>query len=497
MSVKELTSLRKIPFTEDQIENISKAYEYAKEAHEGQQRKTGEDYFEHCTETAAILAEMGLGSVTVSSALLHDTYEDTEITLDDIEKEFGKEIRFIVEGVSKLGKVQLKGSDEEYYLENLRRMFLAMAADIRVILIKLADRLHNMRTLYALPREKQQRIAKETMEIFVPIANRFGIGELRGEMADLCFKYLDPENYRKVVKIEKEAYKEREKYVKTAIKELKKRLKEEKIELVDIHGRAKHYYSLHNKLLKHDMNIEKIFDLVAIRIIVPTVADCYETLGIVHKRYRPLVGRIKDFISLPKPNGYKSIHTTIFGPQGRILEVQIRTERMHDEAEFGIAAHWIYSEEKEGLSWKNFVFKGAQKQKVPAEELGWVAQLREWHGETGGSSDEFWRSLRIDFFKNHIFAFTPNGDVIELPEGATAIDFAYRIHSEVGDRTTGVKINEKMVSLDTVIHNGDVVDVVKSKDKKLPSRDWLRFVKTANARSKIKGALRKGGVDVA
>lgn len=492
MTLKELLSLRKIPYNAKQVERITRAYKFAKKAHAGQKRKSGEDYFEHCAETGAILVKMGLGSITVSAGLLHDVPEDTDVSLEAVEKEFGKEIAFIVEGVTKLGRVRLKGSMEEYYLDNLRKMFLAMASDIRVVLTKLADRLHNMRTLYALPENKQQRIAKETMEVFVPIANRFGIGEVKGELEDLAFKYLDPENYKKIVKLESKEFCNRVRYVKSAIKEIKKGLKKEGIEVLDIHGRAKHYYRLYAKLQRYDMDMSKIHDLVAIRVIVPTVATCYETLGIVHKKYHPLIGRIKDYISLPKPNGYKSLHTTVFGLEGKIFEIQIRTQRMHDEAEYGIAAHWIYSR---GSSWKDFLFK-KNGPAVPDEELKWVEQLKAWHAETGGRSDEFWRSLRFDFFKNHIFCFTPVGDVIELPEGATPVDFAYCIHTEIGDRTAGAKVNGKMVSLDHVVHNGDMIDVITSKEKKLPSRDWLKFVKTAQARSKIKNTLKKGGIQI-
>lgn len=489
MTFKELVSKRKVPYDKEQLGRIARAFEFSKKAHEGQKRKSGEDYFVHCTETAATLVKMGLGSITVAAALLHDTYEDTEVTLEDIKKEFGDEIAFIVEGVTKLGRVQLKGSDEEYYLENLRKMFLAMASDIRVILIKLTDRLHNMRTLNFLPAEKQKRIAKETMEIYVPIANRLSIGEIKGELEDLSFKYLEPEKYEFVVKLEKTAFKERVKYVKSAIKALKNELSKENIKVLDIHGRAKHYYRLYEKLSKNDMEIDKIYDLVAIRIVVPSIASCYEALGIVHKKYKPMIGRIKDYISLPKPNGYKSLHTTVFGPDGKIIEVQIRTERMHDEAEFGIAAHWMYSQ---GKTWKDFVFR-RHSPRVPSHELEWVQQLKQWHSETGGQSDEFWRSIQFDFFKNHIFAFTPKGDVIDLPEGATPIDFAYLIHSEVGDRAMGAKVNRKMTSLDYTIHNGDLIEIMVSKEKKMPNRDWLNFVKTANARSKIKNSIRKKG----
>lgn len=497
LSLKELLGFRRIPFSREQIDKISRAYEFARKAHEGQKRKSGEEYFTHSVETAATILKMGLGSNTTAAALLHDVPEDTDVTLKQVEEKFGPEVAFIVDGVTKLGKIKLRGDKEEYYLDNLRKMFLAMAADIRVVLIKLADRLHNMKTLDSLPSDKQQRIANETMEIFAPIANRLGIGEIKGQLEDLAFKYLDRKNYDRVVELEKEAYEERKLYVERAIEELRKELNKEGIKVVDIHGRAKHYYSLYLKLKKHEDDIGKIFDIVAIRIVVPTVADCYETLGIVHNKYRPLIGRIKDYISLPKPNGYKSIHTTIFGPEGKLLEIQIRTERMHDEAEFGIAAHWIYTERK---SWKDFILRrnnpNSNRVIVPEKDLAWIKQLQNWQKETGGYSNEFWSSLKIDFFKNHIFAFTPKGDVIDLPEKATPVDFAYKIHTEIGNRTTGARVNGKMVALDHDIKNGDVVEIMISKESKSPSRDWLKFVKTSFAKSKIKHALRKGGIEV-
>jgi GTP diphosphokinase / guanosine-3',5'-bis(diphosphate) 3'-diphosphatase len=494
MSLKQLLSLKEQSFDEEQVELISKAYYFSKKAHTGQKRISGGDYFYHSVATAATLVKMGLGSLTTSAALLHDVPEDTDVTLEEIEKEFGEDVAFIVKGVTKLSKIKLRDNVEDYYLENLRKMFLAMAADIRVVLIKIADRFHNMKTLDAMTREKQIRIARETKEIFVPIANRLGLGEIKGQMEDLTFKYLDKENYEKIVKLEEEAFGKRKGYVEKAIKELRQELKKSEIKVIDIHGRAKHYYSLFRKLQRYDMDINKIYDLVAIRIVVPTVADCYEALGIVHNKFRPLIGRIKDYNSLPKPNGYRSIHTTVFGPDGKILEVQIRTQRMHDEAEFGIAAHWIYSEKR---GWKDFIFN--RKNNLPQnldKEIEWVKQLRAWHQETGGKSDEFWASLKIDFFKDQIFAFTPRGDVIELPENATPVDFAYQIHSEIGDRLTSAKVNGKMVSLSYNIKNGDLIDVQTSKNKKLPNRDWLKFVKTAHARSRIRSSLKKNGIEL-
>lgn len=486
LSLKELLAVRQEPFDEKRAAFISKAYYFAEKAHTGQKRMTGEPYFIHAVETAKTLIEMGLGSKSVAGALLHDVPEDTDTSLEEIEKEFGKEVAFIVEGVTKVGKVRMRGMTDEIYLENLRRMFLAMAADIRVVLIKIADRLDNMKTLYVHSREKQISISRETMEVFVPIANRLGVGEIKNRLEDLAFKYLEPENYKKTVKLSEETLNTRAKYTKRAIEELRKSLKQEKIEILNIVGRAKHYYRFYQKLLKHNMQVEEVYDLSAIRIIVPTIEDCYRVLGIVHQRYHPMIGRIKDYISLPKPNGYKSLHTTIFGPEGKILEVQIRTRKMDYEAEYGIAAHWVYSGKK---SFKDILFK--KKNEELDKQLDWVKKLRAWHKETGGLSDEFWASLKIDFFKNHIFAFTPLGNVIDLPEGATPVDFAYAIHTELGDTLSGVKVNQRIVALDYAIRNGDVVELMTEKKKKAPNKDWLKFVKTTHAKSKIKQALKK------
>jgi len=489
LSLKELLAVRKKPYDEKRVAFISKAYIFAEKAHKGQKRMTGEPYFVHSVETAKTLIQMGLGSNSVAAALLHDVPEDTEITLEEVRKEFGKEVAFIVKGVTKVGQIRLRGATDEVYLENLRKMFLAMAADIRVVLIKIADRLDNMKTLYVHPRDKQISIANETMEVFVPIANRLGVGEIKNRLEDLAFKYLEPKKYEDTVKRSEEALHIRAKYTKRAIKELQKALKQEKIEILNIVGRAKHYYRFYQKLIKHNMQVEEVYDLAAIRIIVPTVEDCYRVLGIVHQRYNPMIGRIKDYISLPKPNGYRSLHTTIFGPEGKILEVQIRTRKMDYESEYGIAAHWIYSGKR---SFRDLLFR--RKKEELEKQLDWVKQLRSWHEETGGLSDEFWASLKIDFFKNHIFAFTPQGDVIDLPEGATPVDFAYAIHTEVGDTLSGAKINKKIVALDYVIQNGEVVELMTEKNKKAPNKDWLKFVKTTHAKSKIKQALRKNRI---
>lgn len=491
MSLSSLYSSFRYPLDSNQKRLVKDAYEFAEKAHDGQKRKSGKPYFTHTYGAAKILAEIGMDPTTVAAGLLHDVPEDTEVTLEQLGEKFGKEIAFLVDGVTKLGRIRLRGSQEEYFLENLRKMFLAMAADIRVVIIRLADRLHNMRTLKHLPPEKQKRIATETLEIFAPIANRLGIGEVKGELEDLSFKYLDPENYTYAKDVVETYHKEREQYIENVIEELKKSLGTSGIKVLDVSGRAKHLYRLFLKLKKHDMDLSRVYDVVAVRIIVPEIADCYEALGIVHKRFRPMVGRIKDYISLPKPNGYQSLHTTIFGPNGRILEVQIRTPKMDHEAEFGIAAHWIYTE-KERKSWRNLFFR--TKSEAPDKELRWVSQLREWQKEIGADNEEFLRSLKIDFFKNHIFAFTPRGDIIDLPEEATPIDFAYAIHSEIGDKTVGAKANGKMIPLDYHIQNGQVVEILTSKDRKHPGRDWLGFAKTSMAKSHIRRQLRKEGL---
>jgi len=489
LTIENIFKSFKLPLNDKRKKLITEAYKFAEKAHNGQKRKSGEAYIQHSIATAKTLAKIGMGSKTVAAGLLHDVPEDTAITLSELEQKFGKEIANIVDGITKLGKIKLRASREEYFLENLRKMFLAMAADIRVVIIKLADRLHNMSTLQYLPPEKRQRIARETMEIYVPIANRLGIGEIKEELEDLAFQHLNPKNYNYVKKIRTENYQKGEKYSKQAIKELEKELKKSGVAVINIYGRAKHLRSLFLKLQRYDMDIARIYDLVAIRIIVPEVADCYEALGIVHKKYHPMVGRIKDYISLPKSNGYQSIHTTIFGPDGKILEVQIRTQKMHDEAEFGIAAHWIYSE-REKMGWKKYLFK-SRHDKVPEKELEWVRQLRDWQKEIGRDDEEFVEGLKIDFFKNHIFAFTPLGDIIDLPEEATPIDFAYAIHSEVGNNATGAKADGKIVTLDYQIKNGQVIEILTSKENKTPSRDWLGFVKTSKAKSRIKRELKK------
>ena len=492
ITIEDVLKNIKFNLTSEREKLIRSAFDFSRQAHEGQKRKTGEDYVQHSLHTALNIARIGMRSKTIAAGLLHDVSEDTEITLAEIEKKFGHEIAFMVGGVTKLGKIKLRGTQEELYLENLRKMFLAMAQDIRIVIIKLADRLHNMETLDALPEEKQERIAMETMEVFAPIANRLGIGEIKTRLEDLSFKFINPEKYAQVQKISQAEYDLRKKGLNQAVTDLRKELLKEKIKVIDISSRTKSLYRLFLKLERHDMDINKVYDVAGIRIIVPKIADCYETLGIVHKKYHPMVGRIKDYISLPKPNGYQSIHTTVFGPEGKMLEVQIRTQKMHDEAEFGIAAHWIYSEQKKG--WLSYMPFGRKDHDAKKEEVLWVKQLREWQTELGKNDEEFIEGLKLEFFKNHILVFTPTGDIIELPEDSTPIDFAYRVHSEIGNRATGARADGKMVPLDYKVRNGEVIEILTSKGYKNPNRDWLRFTKTSNAKAHIRRNLKKDGL---
>ena len=492
LTITDIFNSTKVPLDGAGKKLISEAFVFANHYHSGQVRRSGEPYIQHSLATAQILAGLGMDANTIAAGILHDVPEDTAATSDDVREKFGKEISWMVDGVTKLGHIRLQGSREEIFVENLRKMFLAMAADIRVVIVKLCDRLHNMRTLEFVSPEKQERIAKETMEVYAQIANRLGMSEIKSELEDLSFEYLYPDEYRKVRKLYLREKQDYEKYITRAIKVMRQKLAKEKVKIISIKGRAKSLYSLYIKLQRYDFDISRIYDIVAIRIIVSEIAGCYETLGIVHKKYRPMVGRIKDYISLPKPNGYQSIHTTVFGPEGRIIEVQIRTPQMHNEAELGIAAHWLYKEQKR-LSWKRYFTRGKEAPIEQTNRLNWVKQLQEWQMELGGDNEEFMKSLRIDFFRNHIFAFTPKGDIIDLPEDSTPIDFAYAIHTEVGARATGAKIDGKMVSLDTPIKNGQVVEILTVKNPKLPSRSWLDFVKTSSARSHIKRELKRAG----
>ncbi len=462
-------------------ELVRKAYELSKKLHEGQKRKTGEPYFNHALATGENIAEWGLDESSIAAGLLHDVVEDTDYTLDKIKAEFGDEVAFLVDGVTKISKIKYRGMERQ--VENLRKMILALSQDIRVVIIKLADRLHNMQTLGALPPQKQKRIALETMEIYSPIAYRLGMQKISGELEDLAFPYIYPQEHRWLISHVKEKYEERERYSEKVEPILMEALQKAGIEVLSIDYRAKRYASLYKKLLRYDMDIDKIYDLVALRVVVKNVEDCYAALGIVHNLWPPLPNRIKDYIALPKPNGYRSIHTTVFCVDNRITEIQIRTQEMHDEAEIGIAAHWAYEQAKQSKAY-------LEKKSVSAgtKELQWVQQLRSWQKESS-SPEEFMESLKIDFFKDRIFAITPKGEVIDLPAGATPIDFAYQIHTDVGNSCTGAKVNGKIAALNAPLRSGDIVEILTQKNKK-PSEDWLEIVKTANAKNHIKAALK-------
>ena len=475
--VNEIINILKKPSKSD-VELITRAFEFAKNAHTGQKRFSSEPYFAHPFETAKTLAHLQLDAKAIAAGLLHDIYEETGITEKQMKKEFGDEISFLVAGVTKLGTLKYRG--EERQVENLRKMFLAMAKDIRVILIKLADRLHNMKTLEHVPKEKQKRIAMETIEIFAPLANRLGMGELKGKLEDFAFPYAYPKEYEEATKILKEKYEEKERGLEKVKKELQKELLENGLEDFKIDSRVKHLFSLFKKLQTPEvnMNMDKIYDLVAIRIVVKTIEDCYKILGIIHKLWRPLPGRIKDYIATPKANGYQSLHTTVFATDGLITEIQIRTEKMHEEAEHGIAAHWAYTESGKPDEGGKF-----------HPHLAWVNQLIGWQAGVSGSKD-FLETLRIDFFKDRVLCFTPKGDVIDLPEGSTAIDFAYAVHSDIGNSAIGAVVNHKFVSLETILKNGDIIKIKTQKNKK-PSAEWLEHTKTTFARKQIKSATRK------
>lgn len=454
------------------------AYEFAKEAHGEQKRLSGEDYLQHPLETAYKLAEYNLDLPTIIASLLHDVPEETSKTLAEVEKNFGAEVAGLIEGITKLGKIKYRGL--ERYAENLRKMFVAMAEDVRVVFIKFADRIHNLKTLYALPPVKQQRIARESLEIYAPIANRLGMEEIKGELEDLSFPYVYPEEYKWVLQISEKRYEEQKKFTDQVIKIIKKELNENSdVKLIEIEGRAKRYYSLYQKLLRRDMEIDKVYDLVALRIIVEGVDDCYRVLGHIHKLWAPVKGRIKDYIAQPKPNGYQSLHTTVFGPEGRITEFQIRTKKMHQEAEFGIAAHWGYKE------------RNGKYNKLTKERLKWMQELLE-EQKRNTTPKKYLNSLKLDFFKNRIFVFTPKGDVIDLPEGATPVDFAYHIHSDIGNKCAGARVNDKISTLNHPLKSGDVVEIIIDKNRLGPSEGWLNLAQTHLAKNKIRASLKKG-----
>ena len=460
------------------IDLVIKAYKLAEEAHREQKRESGEPYIIHPIDVATILAELGMDTSTIVAGLLHDVIEDTDYTYEDIKKIFSEEIANLVSGVTKITKMEYK-SKEEQQADNFRKMLLAMANDIRVIIIKLADRLHNMRTLKYMTKEKQKQKARETLDIYAPLAHRLGISKIKWELEDLCLRYLHEEEYYSLVKQIAEKRVERETYIKSVIEDLYNRFDVAGID-ADIDGRPKHFYSIYKKMVTKNKSIEQIFDLTAIRVLVNTVKDCYEVLGIVHTIYKPIPGRFKDYIAMPKPNMYQSLHTTVIGPQGKTFEIQIRTFEMHRTAEYGIAAHWKY---KEGDT-------GESKEKNFENKLVWLRDMLEWQKETA-DAEEFIEGFKINLFTDEIFLFTPKGVVIDLPNGATPIDFAYRIHTDIGNKCVGAKVNGKIVPLDYKLKTGEIVEILTSNNAKGPNMDWLNIAKSNQAKSKIRAWFKK------
>ncbi len=457
------------------LDSVIKAFNYAQERHEGQLRVSGEPFFMHPVAVANILADMDLDTCSVAAGLLHDVVEDTDVTDEDIAREFGDSIALLVSGVTKLGKIPYT-SNEDQQVENLRKMFLAMAKDVRVIVIKLADRLHNMRTLKSMPEHKQREKARETLEVFAPLAHRLGMAKIKMELEDLSLRYIDPIGYYEIVDKISQKRSEREKYITDIINLFTERLKKLSID-AHVEGRAKHFYSIYRKMFMQNKNIDEIYDLFAVRVIVNTDADCYAVLGMVHELFMPIPGRFKDYIAMPKPNMYQSLHSTVIGPSGTPFEVQIRTWDMHHTAENGIAAHWKY---KEGFSGKSDI----------DSKLEWIKQLLDIQKDMTNAED-FMQTLKIDMFSDEVFVFTPKGDVISLPAGATPIDFAYSIHSAVGNKMQGAKVNGKIVTLDYILQNGDIIEIHTSNASRGPNLDWLKIARTSQARNKINQWLKK------
>lgn len=457
------------------LAHIREAYAFAADAHKEQKRANGEPYIVHPLATAYTLAEMHLPPNMIIAGLLHDVPEDTPRTLEDVETNFGPEVAKLVEGITKLGHIKYRGV--ERYIENLRKMFLAMAEDVRVVIIKFADRLHNLQTLDAIPYKKQYRIALESLEIYAPIANRLGMGEMKGRIEDAAFKYVYPKEYDWTKNLAQTTAQSQDAYLERVMTNVRQDLTNAHVPFVEVHGRSKHLYSLYRKLLKNDRNIAHIYDIIAVRIIVKNVADCYAALGIVHGRWTPLKGRIKDYIAQPKPNGYRSLHTTVFCDDGEIVEFQIRTDEMHLNAEFGIAAHWSYDETK-----------GKLADRTDAERIDWVTQLAEIQREVS-DKQQYIKSLeeiKIDIFKDRIFVFTPEGDVIDLPEDSTPVDFAYAIHTDIGNTCSSTKVNDEISALDRTLKSGDIVEIITDKSRKGPNPDWIKFAKTRHAKQKIR-----------
>ncbi len=462
-------------YPDEDREILLSAYRYAEMQHEGQKRASGEPYFTHPCAVAEILIDLGMDTPSIAAAFLHDVIEDTNATAEDIRTYFGSEILTLVDGVTKLDKIRY-ASHEEEDAENFRKIFVAMANDVRVIIIKLADRLHNMRSLNFLSNERQQRIAKETLEIFTPLAGRLGISQIKCELEDLCLKYLDPEAYEYLVTNIHQKLEQRHNMVDFVVNELKTLLDESGID-GEVFGRPKHFYSIYRKMKNYGKTLDQIYDLSAVRVIVETIDECYEVLGKIHKQWKPVPGRIKDYIATPKRNMYQSLHTTVVTNFGQFFEIQIRTREMHEMAEFGIAAHWKYKEQK--ISETGF-----------DQRLSWIRDVMDWQGSLNDSK-EFVDSLKNDLYSSELLVFTPNGKVISLPLEATPVDFAYAIHSEVGNKCVGAKVNSRIVTLNSTLHTGDVVEILTSPNTKGPSWDWLKFVKSGSARAKIRQFFKK------
>lgn len=507
-TVKDLFSAMS-SYSGDNRALVEKAFDFAAKAHEGHKRFSGEPYFIHLFETAKSLAELGMSAPVIAAGLLHDTVEDTAVTDEDIEREFGPEILFMIQGVTKLGTYKYRGL--ERHTESLRRLLVATSRDVRVLIIKLMDRLHNMKTLQHVPKEKQERIALETLEIYSPLADRLGMSQLKRELEDLAFPYVNPEKHKEIQELRKKKRAESEKQLEKVERELKRELAANNIRKFRMETRVKGLYSLYKKLERKDFDIEKIHDISAVRIIVPTVADCYNVLGIIHFLYRPLLGKIKDYIAVPKPNGYQSLHTTVLVDDGVTMEMQIRTEDMHREAQFGIASHMSYKAEVSGekrggdtnrvwiyqiipsllrlTGWSRTPIQTeSQKQDArKADVPDWLTQMATVH-EKDADSDEFFDTLKTDFFSHRVFVFTPKGDVVDLPVESTPIDFAFAIHSDIGNHMSGAKVNGKLVSLDTALHNGDIVEVITKPSAK-PSKKWVDLAKTSLAKRHIRSFL--------
>lgn len=470
MTIDELLDKITASKPEFDVAKIKAAYEFAEKAHRGQKRESGEDYIIHPLEVASLVFDLGMDTTSIVAALLHDVVEDTPVELEEIERLFGPNVAMLVDGVTKLTRLNFQ-TQQEQQMENLRKMFLAMTHDLRVIIIKLADRLHNMRTLKHLPEEKQKKIARETIEIYAPLTHRLGMWKIKWELEDLALRYLDPDAYYDLVNKVAKKRQEREGFIREVEKTLENALAETKLK-AEIQGRPKHFYSIYHKMHDQGKTFGEIYDLLGIRVIVDTVQDCYEVLGIVHTLWKPIPGRFKDYVAMPKSNMYQSLHTTVIGPEGEPFEVQIRTREMHRTAEYGIAAHWLYKE-------------NATDNKDLRDKIAWLRHLIEWQGEMK-DSEEFMETLKIGLFMDEVFVFTPRGDVKNLPAGSTPVDFAYSVHSTLGHQCTGAKVNGRLVPLDYQLKNGDIVQIISSKQSSGPSPDWLQFVKTTKAKNRIR-----------